>query len=80
MNAVHVQNQKHELIPLRNRDKPITQQDALPKSEDSLRYLPRRDLLSQLRHPLCHPTLADYQSTCIDEVETSIVDPDAIRV
>ncbi|KAK8547502.1 hypothetical protein V6N12_031639 [Hibiscus sabdariffa] len=25
MNAVHVRNQKHELTPLRNRDKPVTQ-------------------------------------------------------
>ncbi|KAK8540255.1 hypothetical protein V6N12_046543 [Hibiscus sabdariffa] len=33
MNAVHVRNQKHELTPPRNRDKPVTQQDALPNSE-----------------------------------------------
>ncbi|KAK8561416.1 hypothetical protein V6N12_048487 [Hibiscus sabdariffa] len=33
MNAVHVRDQKHELTPPRNRDKPITQQDALPRSE-----------------------------------------------
>ncbi|KAK8504955.1 hypothetical protein V6N12_058051 [Hibiscus sabdariffa] len=62
------------------RDKPITQQDALPKSEGPPRYLPGQDPLSLSRHPLCHPTLADYQSACIDEVETSTVDPDAITV
>ncbi|KAL4291718.1 hypothetical protein GQ457_14G020930 [Hibiscus cannabinus] len=32
------------------RDKPITQQEALP------RYLPRQDPLSLLRHPFCHPS------------------------
>ncbi|KAL4384810.1 hypothetical protein GQ457_15G022980 [Hibiscus cannabinus] len=64
----------------RLRDKPITQQDALSKSEGPLRYLPGQDPLSLLRHPLCHPTLVDYRSIHIDEVETSIVDPDAIAV
>ncbi|KAK8593821.1 hypothetical protein V6N12_045894 [Hibiscus sabdariffa] len=55
MNAVHVRDQKHELTPPRNRDKPVTQQDALPKSENQPRYLPGQDPLSLLRHPLCHP-------------------------
>ncbi|KAK9006426.1 hypothetical protein V6N11_035464 [Hibiscus sabdariffa] len=78
MNAVHVQDQKHELTPPMNSnknvtdfpprdivykqdnqlfgltDKPITQQDALPKSKGPLRYLPGQDPLSLLRHPLCH--------------------------
>ncbi|KAK8538755.1 hypothetical protein V6N12_034463 [Hibiscus sabdariffa] len=52
MNAVHVEDQKHELTPPRNRDKPITQQDALPKSEGPPRYMPGQDPLSLLRHPL----------------------------
>ncbi|KAL4296072.1 hypothetical protein GQ457_12G016210 [Hibiscus cannabinus] len=42
---------------------PITQQDALPKSEGPPRYLQGQDPLSLTR---------------IDEVETSIIDPDAI--
>ncbi|KAK8715302.1 hypothetical protein V6N13_042639 [Hibiscus sabdariffa] len=37
------------------RDKSITQQGALPKSENQPRYLPGQDPLSLLRHPLCHP-------------------------
>ncbi|KAK8557943.1 hypothetical protein V6N12_010166 [Hibiscus sabdariffa] len=37
------------------RDKPVTQQNALPKSENQPRYLPGQDPLSLLRHPLCHP-------------------------
>ncbi|KAK9042559.1 hypothetical protein V6N11_017628 [Hibiscus sabdariffa] len=38
------------------RDKPITQQDALPRSEGLPRYLSGQDPLSLSRHPLCHPT------------------------
>ncbi|KAK8491396.1 hypothetical protein V6N11_073722 [Hibiscus sabdariffa] len=56
MNAVHVRDQKHELTLPRNRDKPITEQDALPRSEGLSRYLPGQDPLSLTRHPLCHPT------------------------
>ncbi|KAL4281953.1 hypothetical protein GQ457_03G014790 [Hibiscus cannabinus] len=73
-----VYKQDNQLFRL--RDKTITQQDALTKSEGSLRYLPGQDPLSLSRHPLCHPTQADYQSTRIDEVKTSAVDPDAITV
>ncbi|KAK9031557.1 hypothetical protein V6N11_055853 [Hibiscus sabdariffa] len=46
VNTVHVRDQKHELTPPRNRDKPITQQDALPRSEFPPRFLPRQDPLS----------------------------------
>ncbi|KAK9018941.1 hypothetical protein V6N11_033986 [Hibiscus sabdariffa] len=59
MNAVHVRNQKHELTPPRNRDKPVTQQDALPRSEFQPRLLPGQDPLSLPRHPLCHPVQAE---------------------
>ncbi|KAL4341546.1 hypothetical protein GQ457_08G027960 [Hibiscus cannabinus] len=76
MNVIHVQDQKHELTPPRNRypcdngykevtafpprdivydqdiklivlrDKPITQQDALSRSESPPRFLPGQDPLS----------------------------------
>ncbi|KAL4279070.1 hypothetical protein GQ457_03G015750 [Hibiscus cannabinus] len=49
-----VYKQDNQLFGL--RDKPITQQDGLPKSEGPLRYLPGQDPLSLLRHPFCHPT------------------------
>ncbi|KAL4272686.1 hypothetical protein GQ457_13G018380 [Hibiscus cannabinus] len=49
-----VYKQDNQLFGL--RDKPITQQDALPKSEGRPRYLPGQDPLSLSRHPLCHPT------------------------
>ncbi|KAK9034805.1 hypothetical protein V6N11_076862 [Hibiscus sabdariffa] len=49
-----VYKQDNQLFGLRN--KPITQQDALPKSEGPPRYLPGQDSLSLSRHPLCHPT------------------------
>ncbi|KAK8534650.1 hypothetical protein V6N12_057294 [Hibiscus sabdariffa] len=52
MDAVHVRNQKHELTSPRNRDKPVTQQDALPRSEFQPRLLPGQDPLSLPRHPL----------------------------
>ncbi|KAK8583415.1 hypothetical protein V6N13_022121 [Hibiscus sabdariffa] len=58
MNAVHVRNQKHELTPPRNRDKPITQQDALPRSESPPRYLPGQDPLSLFE--------ASPLSSCLD--------------
>ncbi|KAK8985060.1 hypothetical protein V6N11_076752 [Hibiscus sabdariffa] len=51
------------------RDKPITKQDALPRSEYQPRYLPGQDPLSLLRHPLCHPVLVVCRSPCIDKVE-----------
>ncbi|KAL4298380.1 hypothetical protein GQ457_12G016230 [Hibiscus cannabinus] len=73
-----VTTQDNQLFGL--RDKPITQQNALPKSEGPPRYLPGQDPLSLLRHPLCHPTYVDYRSTRIDEVETSTVNPDAITI
>ncbi|KAL4296084.1 hypothetical protein GQ457_12G015300 [Hibiscus cannabinus] len=38
------------------RDKPITQQDALARSESPPRYFPGQDPLPLPRHPLCHPT------------------------
>ncbi|KAK9042550.1 hypothetical protein V6N11_017619 [Hibiscus sabdariffa] len=38
------------------RDKPITQQDALPRSEGPPRYLPGQDPFSLSRQRLCHPT------------------------
>ncbi|KAK8548130.1 hypothetical protein V6N12_061049 [Hibiscus sabdariffa] len=41
------------------RDKPITKQDALPRSEFQPRLLPGQDPLSLKRHPLCHPVQAD---------------------
>ncbi|KAK8624342.1 hypothetical protein V6N13_065689 [Hibiscus sabdariffa] len=62
------------------RDKSVTQQDALPNSKDPLRYLPRQEPLSLPRHPLCHPAEADYQSRCIDEVETLTVESDTIAI
>ncbi|KAK8573062.1 hypothetical protein V6N12_029100 [Hibiscus sabdariffa] len=43
----------------RLRDKPVTQQDALPRSEFQPRLLPGQDPLSLPRHPLCHPVQAD---------------------
>ncbi|KAL4311755.1 hypothetical protein GQ457_01G015830 [Hibiscus cannabinus] len=73
-----VYKQDNQLFGL--RDKPITQQDALPKSEGPPRYLPGQDPLSLSRHPLCHPTQVDYQSTRIIEVETSTVDLDPITI
>ncbi|KAK8666069.1 hypothetical protein V6N13_006221 [Hibiscus sabdariffa] len=51
------------------RDKLITKQDALPRSEYQPRFLPGLDPLSLLRHPLCHPVLAVCRSPCIDKVE-----------
>ncbi|KAK9018560.1 hypothetical protein V6N11_001531 [Hibiscus sabdariffa] len=41
------------------KDKPIAQQDALPRSEFQPRLLPGQDPLSLKRHPLCHPVQAD---------------------
>ncbi|KAK8600527.1 hypothetical protein V6N12_050380 [Hibiscus sabdariffa] len=41
------------------RDKPITKQDALPRSVFLPRLLPRQDPLSLKRHPLCHHVQAD---------------------
>ncbi|KAK8612060.1 hypothetical protein V6N13_132093 [Hibiscus sabdariffa] len=64
----------------RLRDKPITQQDALSRSEGPPKYLPRQDPLSLLRHPLCHPAKSDYQSTRIEEVEALAIDSEAITV
>ncbi|KAL4298227.1 hypothetical protein GQ457_12G013860 [Hibiscus cannabinus] len=61
INAVHVKafpsrdivyEQDNQLSGL--RDKPITQQDALPRSELPPRCLPGQDPLSVLRHPICH--------------------------
>ncbi|KAK9033667.1 hypothetical protein V6N11_049853 [Hibiscus sabdariffa] len=49
-----VYKQDNQLVGL--RDKPITQQDALPKSEGPPRYMPGQDPLSLSRHPLCHAT------------------------
>ncbi|KAL4297578.1 hypothetical protein GQ457_12G013910 [Hibiscus cannabinus] len=46
VNTVHVRDQKHELTPPRDRHKPITQQDALLRSEFPPRFLPRQDPLS----------------------------------
>ncbi|KAK8568246.1 hypothetical protein V6N12_006802 [Hibiscus sabdariffa] len=80
MNAVHVRNQKHELTPPRNRDKPVTQQDALPRSEFQPRLLSGQDPLSLPRHPLCHPVQADCRSPCIDKVEALTIDSDTTTV
>ncbi|KAL4298049.1 hypothetical protein GQ457_12G011270 [Hibiscus cannabinus] len=49
-----VYKQDNQLFGL--RDKPITQQNALPKSKGPPRYMPGQDPLSLPRHPLCHPT------------------------
>ncbi|KAL4325924.1 hypothetical protein GQ457_11G033310 [Hibiscus cannabinus] len=38
VNTVHVRDQKHELTLPRNRHKPITQQDALPRSDSQPRF------------------------------------------
>ncbi|KAK9023813.1 hypothetical protein V6N11_004011 [Hibiscus sabdariffa] len=73
MNAVHVQDQKHELTPPRDRqqllglrDKPVTQHAALPNSGVLLRYLPRQDPLSLSRQLLCHPAKTTPLSSCQD--------------
>ncbi|KAL4388983.1 hypothetical protein GQ457_09G017210 [Hibiscus cannabinus] len=52
-----VYDQVKQLIVLRH--KPITQQDALPRSDSQLCS----------RHPLCHPVEAEYRSSSIEEVE-----------
>ncbi|KAK9044466.1 hypothetical protein V6N11_058366 [Hibiscus sabdariffa] len=62
------------------RDKPITKQDALPRSEYQPRCLPGQDPLSLLRHPLCHPVLTDCRSPCIDEVEALTIDSNTTTV
>ncbi|KAK8696712.1 hypothetical protein V6N13_001844 [Hibiscus sabdariffa] len=62
------------------RDKPITKQDALPRSEYQPRYLPGQDPLSLLRHPLCHPILADCRSPCIDKVEALTINSNTTAV
>ncbi|KAK8557821.1 hypothetical protein V6N12_010045 [Hibiscus sabdariffa] len=62
------------------RDKPITKQDALPRSEYQPRYLPGQDPLSLLRHPLCHLVLAECRSPCIDKVEALTIDSNTTAV
>ncbi|KAL4303891.1 hypothetical protein GQ457_10G007810 [Hibiscus cannabinus] len=53
-----VYDQDIELIGL--RDKPITQQDALPRSESPPRFLPRQDPLSLFE--------ASPLSSCLDKI------------
>ncbi|KAK8511845.1 hypothetical protein V6N12_000885 [Hibiscus sabdariffa] len=73
VNTVHVRDQKHELTPPRNRqvvtglrDKLVTQHDALPNSEVPAKISARAGpVASLLRHPLCHPVKADYQSSAL---------------
>ncbi|KAK8584479.1 hypothetical protein V6N12_068723 [Hibiscus sabdariffa] len=62
------------------RDKPITKQDALPRSEYQPRCLPGQDPLSLLRHSLCHPVLTDCRSPCIDEVEALTIDSNTTTI
>ncbi|KAK8535503.1 hypothetical protein V6N12_057019 [Hibiscus sabdariffa] len=66
MNAVHVRNQKHELTPPRNRDKPVTKKTLCR----ILKYLPRLSaragpVVSLPRHPLCHPVRANHRSSAL---------------
>ncbi|KAK8574493.1 hypothetical protein V6N12_062183 [Hibiscus sabdariffa] len=80
MNAVHVRDQKHELTPPRNRDKPITQQDALSKFEDQPRYLPGQDPLSLPRHPNNQQqpvrTVRDYLAEDLEGLNPAVTIPE----
>ncbi|KAL4376960.1 hypothetical protein GQ457_02G025720 [Hibiscus cannabinus] len=55
-----VYKQAEQLFGLRH--KPITPQDALPRSESAEKICPGRTRCLLLRHPLCHPVQADYRS------------------
>ncbi|KAL4296100.1 hypothetical protein GQ457_12G000110 [Hibiscus cannabinus] len=44
------------------RHKPITLQDALPRSESAEKICPGRTRCLLSRHPLCHPAQTDYRS------------------
>ncbi|KAL4303356.1 hypothetical protein GQ457_10G007900 [Hibiscus cannabinus] len=55
-----VYKQAEQLSGLRH--KPITLQDALPRSESAEKICPGRTRCLLLRHPLCHPVQADYRS------------------
>ncbi|KAL4279722.1 hypothetical protein GQ457_03G020630 [Hibiscus cannabinus] len=71
-----VYDQAKQLFGLRH--KPITQQDAMPRSNFPSRFLPRQDPLSLFEASLCHPVEAEHRSTCIEEVEALTIDSEAI--
>ncbi|KAL4285507.1 hypothetical protein GQ457_16G017330 [Hibiscus cannabinus] len=55
-----VYKQAEQLFGLRH--KPLTLQDALPRSESAEKICPGRTRCLLSRHPLCHPVQADYRS------------------
>ncbi|KAL4279538.1 hypothetical protein GQ457_03G013960 [Hibiscus cannabinus] len=55
-----VYKQAEQLFGLRH--KPLTLQDALPRSESAEKICPGRTRCLLSRHPLCHPAQADYRS------------------
>ncbi|KAL4278222.1 hypothetical protein GQ457_03G015770 [Hibiscus cannabinus] len=67
-----VYDQVKQLIGLRH--KPITLQDALPRSDSQ----PRFSTCLCSRHPLCHHVQAEYRSPSMEEVQALTVDPEAI--